>query len=161
MRALQSNLRNAVLKKDCFLYKNLSLPLTFPMTLLHMDNPDSELSKIHPKYSTTLYCLIFISPLLMSNTSMFLRFLLVPKTIDLVLSSPKWILKLIFHKPIAKWVKFFIQFLFYFFDIFPSKNEARIICIKKKVTIHRLSHVINIHQENQRTKNWSLWYPAC
>ena len=43
--------------------------------------------------------------------------------------------------------KFFVQFPFIFINIFPNENEARIICIKKKVSRNRLSHAINIHKK--------------
>ena len=124
MSALQSNLRNALHKKDCFLYRNFSLPLILLMTLLHMDSPERELSSMHPRYSTKLYCLILISPLLMSNTSRFLSRFYVPKTIDLVLSSPKWKLNLFSTNQSQSELKFLFNFSSNFFKFLPSKNEA-------------------------------------
>ena len=47
---------------------------------------------MHPKYLTLEYCLIYVSPYFIFSFLTFLILNLVPKSIDLILPSPKWIL---------------------------------------------------------------------
>ena len=97
-------------------YKKLNLLLILFITLEAMDSPEISSSRMHPKY-VTLYCWeILISPLLMSRISSFFKHLFDPNTIDLVLSSPKWML--IFHKPITQRVEVPIQVILDCLNIF-------------------------------------------
>ena len=79
--ALWANVRNTILAHICWF-----------KWLFH--SPEISSSRMHPKYVTLFYWDILISPLLMSSISSFFKRLLDPNTMDLVLSSPKWMLSL-------------------------------------------------------------------
>ena len=109
MSALHSILRNFEFKNDCFLYKKLNLLLILFITLEAMDFPEISSSRMHPKYVTLFICVILISPLLMSRVSSFFKRLFDPNTIDLVLSSPKWMLNLFYTNQSHNELKFLFK----------------------------------------------------
>ena len=85
-------------------------------TLRAMDSPERSSSKMHPKYITFLcwdYANIFHIVLSLST---FFKRLFVPKTIDLVLSSRKWMLSLFSINQSHKELKFL--FMLFSIDFF-------------------------------------------
>ena len=84
------------MSKNLFcLYKNLNLGFTLFITCMPIDFPESVSSRMQPKYVTFVYCLIFISLYWIFKGLAFLILRLLLKRIDLVLSSPKWMLSLL------------------------------------------------------------------
>ena len=85
--------------------------------------------KLHPKYITSEYCLIFTSPCLMSISFMFFNLWVVPKTIDFVLSSPKCILSLLSTNQSHNVLKSSLSLFSISYNVFPSKKETQVICV--------------------------------
>ena len=78
-----------------FLCRNLSLEFILWITFRTTDSADIVSSNMHPNYVTFKYCLICMFLwVLFSFGTLFISFL-EAKGIDLVLSSPKWILSLL------------------------------------------------------------------
>ena len=92
--ALQRKRLDAGVKKSFLQEKNFSLLLVLCITLSAMDSTDIVSSIKHPR-SLTLECyLICISPCFMLLFLMFFFLDLEARSIDFVLSSPMWILRL-------------------------------------------------------------------
>ena len=92
------------------IYTNFSLLPTLPLAFMAMDTPESVLSKIHPRCVTLVCCLMFMSFLQILISSLIFSRLLVPNTIDLVLSSPKRIPNLLSANQSQMELKFLFRF---------------------------------------------------
>ena len=68
---------------------------------------------------------------------------LVSKSIDLVLSSSKWMLRLLSTNQLKMFSESSFSFFFNFINIFKLTNKACIISINKKITLDGLWHIIN------------------
>ena len=78
-----------------FLSRNLSLEFILLITFRAIDSPDIVSSNIQPKYVTFECCFICIFLYLIFSFGTLFILRLEAKSIDLVLSSPKWMLSLL------------------------------------------------------------------
>ena len=83
---------------------------------------------------------------------------LVSKSIDVVLSSSKWMLRLLSTNQSKMFSESSFSFFLNFINIFKLTNKACIISINKKITLDSLWHIINTYEKEKRAKNRSLWY---
>ena len=144
--ALHSNLLNEAFKIFCYLQRNLNLEFILFTTLTAMLPPDRLQSKIHPKYFTSLCCFILISPLFISNLALHFNLLFVPKRMDFIFSSPKWILNLFFfmnqlHKELN--ILFKLSSISFFLFLY-RWYQTWAISIQINVTIYSLWHIISL-----------------
>ena len=114
VRELHSNLRRGGDKNLFFLYKNLTLLLILFITFKAIDSPERVSSNKQPRYVTVWYCLMCISPYLISKLVTLLSLCFVPNSKHFVLCSPKWMLSLL---SIYKQSQTFDKFLFRFLSI--------------------------------------------
>ena len=75
-------------QESCFLYRNLSLLLILFITFKVINSPERASSNEQPRYVTVWYCLMCISPYLMSRRLTLLSLCFVPNNMHFVLSSP-------------------------------------------------------------------------
>ena len=98
-----------LLKELIFLYKNFNFEFNLLSTCRAIDSPLRVSSRMHPKYFTLEYCLIILSSYFIINGLAFLAFRLLANRIHLVLSSPKWILSLLFMNQLHRSEKFLVN----------------------------------------------------
>ena len=69
--ALQRRCFRDGVKKACLRYKNFNRPFILPRAFEAIASPDSLLSRVHPRYTTSGCCFICTSPCLISSSRIF------------------------------------------------------------------------------------------
>ena len=93
------------------LQKNLNLEFVLFIKWVVIDSPDSISSRTLPKYVTVEYYLFFIFLYWMFKGLAFFNLTFTDKKIDLVLSSPKWMLSLLSTKKLLIKLKFLLSWI--------------------------------------------------
>ena len=116
--------------------------------------PDSRQCTI--KYTSKISnqcCFILMLPCLMSSSFTDFSSLLLPKTMDLVLSKPKWILGVL-NKPVTYWIKIVVQlFKFHQWKLSSSAYSNKSQETDRAYRLHRV-RIIKVQYR-------SLWNPTC
>ena len=111
----ESNLWRGRDKNLFFLYKNVGLLLILFITFKAIDSQERVSCNKQPRYVAVWYCLLCISPYVISRLLILLSICFVPNSIRFVLSSPKWLLSLLSTNQSQTFEKFLYRFLSIYF----------------------------------------------
>ena len=153
---LQSILRSSSVTNLFFLKRNFSLPFILFTTFNAIGSLDIDSSNTHPRYVTSAFCFIFISLYLIFSLQIFLVLRLLAKRIDLVLSSPKWILNLLSTNQSQIFSKSSLSIFFDYCNTFILVHKTWVTSIQEQIWFYFLRHVIDINQKQKRSQDGTL-----
>ena len=129
-----------------FLCRNLSLVFILLITFRAIVSPDIGSFNIQPKYVTFECCFICIFFYLIFSFGTLFILRLEAKSIDLVLSSPKWMLSLLS----TNHSQMFLKYLFQLFSIsitsfhWKTKQESS---AERNIWFNSLRYVIHVYEK--------------